>query len=105
MKTTKKTYHLYPPADIKAEVYLAEYLAGKKLEQESFEITDVVDISPAGIAGLQVGDIIIKCNGKKKLSLKYINNTLHAEPDTLIRLVILRNGEEMKFNFRLRDLI
>lgn len=73
----------------------------------NLEISDVVELSPAGAAGLKVGDIIVRCNGRKKrkLKLEYINAILQGEVNNLVRLIILRNGKLIKVKFRLKDLI
>lgn len=81
-----------------------------KLQGNSFNqfiIADVIPDSPADIAGIQTGDLILKCNGKpiQKLSLDYINNTLQSEPETIVRLTLLRNSEEVDVKFKLKNLI
>lgn len=81
-----------------------------KLQGNSFNqfiIADVIADSPAAIAGIQTGDIILKCNGKplERLSINYINNTLQNESNSLIYLTLLRQGEEVKVRFKLKDLI
>ncbi|MFT5834135.1 MAG: putative aspartyl protease [Cognaticolwellia sp.] len=81
-----------------------------KLQGNSFNqfiIADVIAGSPADVAGIQTGDIILKCNGKpfERLSLDYITNTLQRESETMVRLTILRNGSEVDVKFKLEDLI
>lgn len=81
-----------------------------KLQGNSFNqfiIADVIPDSPADIAGIQTGDLILKCNGKpiQRLSLNYITNTLQSEPETIVRLTLLRNGEEVDVKFKLKNLI
>lgn len=81
-----------------------------KLQGNSFNqfiIADVIAGSPADIAGIQTGDIILKCNGKpfERLSLDYITNTLQSEPETIVRLTVSRNGSEVDVKFKLKDLI
>lgn len=81
-----------------------------KLQGNSFNqfiIADVITGSPADVAGIQTGDIILKCNGKpfERLSLDYITNTLQSEPETVVRLTISRDGDEVDVKFKLKDLI
>jgi hypothetical protein len=81
-----------------------------KLQGNSFNqfiIADVITGSPADVAGIQTGDIILKCNGKpfERLSLDYITNTLQSEPETVVRLTISRGGDEVDVKFKLKDLI
>ncbi|MFK7947493.1 MAG: aspartyl protease family protein [Saprospiraceae bacterium] len=80
-------------------------LQGNSFNQ--FIIADVIQDSPADIAGIQTGDLILKCNGKpiQRLSLDYINNTLQSESETIVRLTLLRNNEEVDVKFKLKDLI
>jgi hypothetical protein len=81
-----------------------------KLQGNSFNqfiIADVIAGSPADVAGIQTGDVILKCNGKpfERLSLDYITNTLQSQPETIIRLTVSRDGNEVDVKFKLKDLI
>jgi predicted aspartyl protease len=81
-----------------------------KLQGNSFNqfiIADVIPDSPADVAGIQTGDLILRCNGKpiQRLTLDYINTTLHSEPETIVRLTLLRSGQEVDVKFKLKDLI
>lgn len=81
-----------------------------KLQGNSFNqfiIADVIPNSPADVAGIQPGDLILKCNGKpiQRLSLDYITNALQNEPESIICLTLLRNGEEVDVKFKLKDMI
>jgi predicted aspartyl protease len=80
-------------------------LQGNSFNQ--FIIADVIDGSPADIAGIQTGDLILKCNGRpfSRLSLGELTNTFQSELETLVKLTILRNNEEVDVRFRLKDLI
>lgn len=80
-------------------------LQGNSFNQ--FIIADVIPDSPADAAGIQTGDLILRCNGKpiQRLSLDYINDTLQSEPATIVRLTLLRDGEEVDVKFKLKDLI
>jgi C-terminal processing protease CtpA/Prc len=80
-------------------------LQGNSFNQ--FIIADVITGSPADVAGIQTGDVILRCNGKpfKRLSLDYITNTLRSQPETTVRLTLSRNGDEVDVKFKLKDLI
>ncbi|MEL7121754.1 MAG: PDZ domain-containing protein, partial [Bacteroidota bacterium] len=67
----------------------------------------VVANSPAGEAGLKVGDEILKINGIPAFffSLDGITKKLQKKPGKTIKLTVLRNGHKLKFEFKLRDLI
>jgi C-terminal processing protease CtpA/Prc len=80
-------------------------LAGNSFNQ--FIIADVIVGSPADAAGLQTGDIILKCNGRPfhKLTLDAITETLQKEPATVVKLTVKRGDNEFDVKFRLKDLI
>lgn len=72
----------------------------------NFYIKSIVDDSPAARIGLKSGDVIVKFNGKKNTSLNLgkINDTLRKEAGKKIKIKVLRNEEELEFEFRLEDL-
>jgi hypothetical protein len=72
-----------------------------------YVISDAVPGSPAHEAGLQRGDKIIKFGifPSNFFSLSTINNKLSAKEGKKIKLKVLRDGEEMKFTFYLRDFL
>lgn len=80
-------------------------LQGNSFNQ--FIIADVIAGSPADIAGIRAGDVILRCNGRpfERLSLNEIVRTLQKEPETTIRLTISRQGEEVDVKFKLKELI
>ena len=69
----------------------------------SYKIKHVLENSPAALAGIQVGDIILSINGNKahKLTLKEILGKFQSGHNKKIRMYIDRFGREMKFQFRL----
>ena len=63
--------------------------------------------SPAGESGLLPGDEILRVNGWQAsfLGLRGINRRFKMKTGKRIRMVIRRDGEKMKIEFRLRDLV
>lgn len=53
--------------------------------------------SPAGIAGLQKGDVITVVNGKKIEYFDDVVNSIQASKDDQVYMTVLRNGEERTF--------
>lgn len=72
-----------------------------------FTVFNVVEGSPADEAGVQIGDQIRRLNGWPVLfsSLGDLTRKLRARKGKKIRLVIEREEEILKLEFRLRDLI
>ncbi|WP_258103013.1 aspartyl protease family protein [Marinoscillum sp. MHG1-6] len=70
-------------------------------------VTHVIDQSPAHVAGIQAGDIVIKINGQNLInsSLGNIQHLLRSRPRKKIRVTFLRHGEKIKSKFRLKRLI
>lgn len=69
----------------------------------SFIIKGVLPDSPADKAGLRKGDIVLRINNTATHNLKLgeINRTFQERDGKLIRMIIERNGEKMRFKFRL----
>lgn len=69
----------------------------------SFKIKSVLINSPAYKAGLIKDDIILKINGKPshEFTLGEINQKFQEKNGKKIRMYVDRNGEKMKFEFRL----
>ena len=67
-------------------------------------VRSIEDYSPAERAGLKIGDIIIKADGKEVKSMDKLNEikNSHAIGDT-ITLVINRNGEEQEISVTLAE--
>lgn len=72
-----------------------------------FIVRRVLPNSPASEAGVQVEDRLLRINGlgHRNLTLQQITRILQGKPNKRIRLVLLRNGEKVKVEFRLRDLV
>ncbi|MTB52140.1 PDZ domain-containing protein [Lewinella sp. W8] len=73
----------------------------------TYTVSNVVKESPAGEAGVQVGDRIVGMNGTSAtfLSLGNIIRKLEGKPGKRIRLRLRRQGKYVEVEFRLRDLI
>ena len=87
----------------KSGLYVAAF--GDYLNE--FTIFDVIDGSPAALAGLRSGDQILSINRwpSRLLSLDNINNKLKKKAGKRIRLRILRNQDVQVLAFTLQDLI
>lgn len=73
----------------------------------TYKIAQVRKDSPADIAGVKIGDILVKINGIFAYSydLTEINEKLYKKENKVMRLVVNRNGEELNFEFKLKDLL
>jgi S1-C subfamily serine protease len=73
----------------------------------SFKIRNVVEGSPAAIAGLQKDDIILKINNSSAvdLTLQIINQKFQERDNKRIRITVLRNEEKIKYEFYLEKKI
>lgn len=73
----------------------------------NFVVTFVVEGSPAEQAGLQKGDEIKSINGipSNFLSLQEVLLKLHKKSGKNVKIIVRRNGQRMKFEFKLRELI
>ncbi len=73
----------------------------------SYQIVLLRDDSPAKKAGLLVGDIFLKINGKTayELKLQEIVEILSGKANKKITLSIDRSGKQLKYSFLLKDLL
>jgi hypothetical protein len=69
----------------------------------SFKIKNVVKNSPAYNAGLLKGDVILRINGKEShnLTLGDIIHKFQDKDKKKIKMIIIRNGVRIKFEFKL----
>ena len=69
----------------------------------SYKVKHVLENSPAGLAGIQKGDIILSINGIKvhKLTLKQLLGKFQSGNKRKIIMIVERLGAKMKFQFRL----
>ncbi len=81
-------------------------LAGGR-ELRTFNVANVVPDSPAGRAGLQVGDRIVSFNGLSTsfLSLSNIIRKLEGKPGRRIKIRYVREGKYYATEFELEELI
>ena len=72
-----------------------------------FVIQNVLEQSPAGLAGLQAGDKILSINriNRRFLNLEQLNRKLQRKVGKKIRLKIWRDGRKQVYTFRLKELI
>ncbi len=75
--------------------------------QPKFEIFEVRPDSPAALAGLQKGDVLIKVNNKpaKDYSLSVLNDLFYSKEGKRIKMEIERNGVRIKYIFYLKKVI
>lgn len=72
-----------------------------------FQIVDILENSPAAEAGLQRGDVIVRFKGlgASFYSLKRITSALQKKPGKHVKITVLRNGDRLKKEIVLRDLL
>jgi len=69
------------------------------------EIFNVWENSPAARAGIQVGDLILDINGQSgfKTDINAIRKIFEEQGKNILRLLILRNGENMEFKVDMEE--
>ncbi|MEM6722366.1 MAG: PDZ domain-containing protein [Bacteroidota bacterium] len=74
---------------------------------KAYEIAEIRKDSPAALAGLQEGDVIISINGRTvdKMSLSRVTGMLQGKEGKKIRLKVMRYPMELKFEFRLKEVL
>lgn len=72
-----------------------------------FEIAHLRDKSPAKIAGLKVGDVLMEINGRPAYDYKLyeIIKILSAKENKKIKLLVDRDGQHLKYEFNLKSLL
>ena len=72
----------------------------------AFQIVEIRNNSVAEEAGLEIGDVVMSINGKptQYLSLQEVNKLFYLKTGSTIKMVVDRNGKEMSFEFKLKDL-
>ncbi len=73
----------------------------------AFTIVELRKDSPAKIAGLQLGDVILSINNKQAhaYSLQEIIQLFYGDDGDRIKLLIDRKGVQMRFQFQLKSLL
>ena len=73
----------------------------------SYKIAVIRKGSPAHLAGLRVGDIILEVNGKEAYSMKMeeVNHVFSQKEDKRIRMLVDRNGQHLRYEFFLKSLL
>lgn len=73
----------------------------------SYKIAVIRHGSPAHLAGLRAGDIILEINGKAAYSMKMeeVNHVFSQKADKRIRMLVDRNGQHLTYEFVLRSLL
>ena len=73
----------------------------------SFRVNDVLKGSPADLAGVKKGDVLMRINGKNvhDFKLSDIIGKFMKKPNHKIRLIIMRNGQRMTIEFRLKKIV
>lgn len=73
----------------------------------AFEVVKLRENSPAKLAGIELGDIIIEINGKdvKDYTLQHIIEIFSDKEGKKIKLLLDRKGKVYEYKFELRDLL
>lgn len=73
----------------------------------AFKVVELRKDSPADKAGLRIGDMIIRVNGREthKMELQEVMAMFFEEEGKVIRLKIEREGEPMSFSFELESML
>lgn len=72
-----------------------------------FEVSEVIPLSPASVAGLKAGDILISLNGTSTffLTLGELNRILSEREGSMTLITVSREGVKHNFSFKLRKII
>lgn len=73
----------------------------------SFKIALVRRASPAHLAGLRAGDIILEINGRPAytMQMEEVNHEFSQKANKRIRLLVDRDGEHLRYEFVLKSLL
>ncbi len=71
---------------------------------KGYKLAGVFDGSPAAVAGLKKGDVLITLGGREVVDLTSFTNALRSnEPGTLVEVTVLREGNSLNFTVVLGD--
>jgi hypothetical protein len=72
-----------------------------------FRVNNVLEGSPADLAGIKKGDVVLRINGKNtyEFTLTEIIAKFQRKSGAKIRLQIMRNNQVMNFTFRLKKIV
>lgn len=73
----------------------------------ALQITEVRTNSPAHEVGMQKGDVILSVNGKPahKFSIQEVKEMLNEKPGKTMKVMVDRNGKELRFAFTLKKVL
>ncbi|MFD1294278.1 PDZ domain-containing protein [Lutibacter holmesii] len=73
----------------------------------TYKIQKLRPNSPAALAGIRVGDVLIKINGKYTFDLKLeeIVQYFYEKENTKVTVVVERFGKDYEYSFRLKDML
>ncbi|MEX2162021.1 MAG: M50 family metallopeptidase [Anaerolineales bacterium] len=74
-----------------------------KPDLDTVQVMQVAENSPASLAGLRAGDLIVQVNDEPIDSAEELHNEIYAHLGELITVVYLRDGEEFTISLTPRD--
>lgn len=97
-------------AGIQNGISSQDYFFRQQLKYKLAPVIEIVELrenSPAALAGLQPGDILLNINHVQitKENIGQLLKLLNVKEGKKIKLVVERNGVEMKFSFILKNLL
>jgi len=88
----------------KIELFKKRFELEKMPERKGILIVGIVEGSPAEIAGIKKGDIVLELDGKKIENSKTFQQMIHnTEPGTVIKIKIFRYGEILEFEVKIEE--
>ena len=108
VKELQKTSFEFSSENSHAETDIVTFSYNYKYKfKPIYKISHVRENSPASIAGLKAEDLIVEINGKKAYHYKLHNliGKFYEKDHKLVRLTIERNGERIKYEFRLKKML
>jgi stage IV sporulation protein B len=75
-------------------------IISKGLTVVGFSSTEGENASPAFMAGIRNGDIIIKANGRDVKSINDFSSIISSRPGEMVTVTVLRGKNELEFSFK-----